>query len=88
MILLIMYLPFLHAISGCESTSALYNQDKTKVVKLFQKKNQVSKYMDVFYKFSPQDEVAEAGKNSCSLYVTQKAMDLWMNIEALFTNGV
>ena len=43
------YLLFFHAISGCDTTSALYLQGKKKVVQLFQKKNYVNKYMDVFF---------------------------------------
>ena len=57
------YLPFLHAISGCDTTSALYSKGKKTVVKMVQENQAVRDHMNVFLKStSSYDEVAEAGE--------------------------
>ena len=56
------YLPFLHAVSGCDTTSALFNQGKRSVVRLAQNKQNVWNHMAVFMKPSSKEEVAEAGE--------------------------
>lgn len=53
---------FLHAMSGCDTTSALFNQGKLKFLKVLQKNNDLQPVIDAFKDpHAHQDEIAEAG---------------------------
>ena len=67
------YIPVLHAISGCDTTSSIYNQGKRTIVQKAQTKQHLQAHMDVFLKYSTPEEVAEAGeKIILSLYTAEK----------------
>ncbi|KAL7304817.1 hypothetical protein TKK_0003040 [Trichogramma kaykai] len=61
---------FLHAFSGCDTTSALYNQGKIKLLKLFTKSNDLLEDAQKFYDPNASvEEIAKAGiKIICRLY--------------------
>lgn len=53
---------FLHAMSGCDTTSALLNQEKLKFLKVLQRNNDLQPVIDAFKDpHAYQDEIAEAG---------------------------
>ena len=64
------HLLFIHAVTGCNTTSALYNQGKRKALKLFHINKTLDNQMEVFLQgTSSHDEVAVAGeKFSLTLY--------------------
>ena len=54
---------FIHAMTGCDTTSALYNQGKRKVVKLAPTKRDLHPLMDMFVRASSShDDVTSAGE--------------------------
>ena len=57
------YILFIHAISGCDTTSALFSIGKKSVLKLCQQFDYLKMHMGIFYKNnSSQLEVAQAGE--------------------------
>ena len=70
------YIPVLHALSGCDTTSSLYYQGKRKIVQKAQTKPYLQTHMDVFLKYSTPEEVAKAGeKIILSLYTADKSFE-------------
>ena len=54
---------FLHAISRCDTTSALFRQGKKKAVKIIENKGDLHPFVVLFYKInSHPEEIAEAGE--------------------------
>ena len=57
------YILFLHDISGCDTTSALFRQGKKKAVKIIENKGDLHPFVDLFYNInSHPEEIAEAGE--------------------------
>lgn len=56
-------LPFLHAVSGCDTTLAMYNQGKLKALRLDQSNENLASQMNLFMQpGSTQEEIREAGE--------------------------
>ena len=69
---------FIHAMTGCDTTSALYNQGKCKVVKLAPTKRDLHPLMDMFVRASSShDDVISAGERfMLALYGADKFASL------------
>ena len=58
---------FLHAWTGCDTTSAIFGQGKTSLVKKLQSSREMQKLSDIICDpWAKQDQVAEAG---CDVFV-------------------
>lgn len=67
------YILFLHAITGCDISSAMYRRGKTSVFKLFEKKD-LTDYAKVFTEIdsTPQTIITEGIRFLLAIYGVQK----------------
>ena len=81
---------FIHAMTGCDTTSALYNQGKCKALKLARAKTELHPLMDVFMRASSShDDVASAGERfMLALYGADKFASLNKYINVAYKRGV
>ena len=81
---------FIHAITGCDTTSSLYNQGKRKAFKMARSNNDLYPHMDVFKRdSSSHDEVARAGEMFIlALYGAQKFTSLNQYRHFAYKRGV
>ena len=81
---------FIHAMTGCDTTSALYNQEKCKVVKLAPTKRDLHPLMDMFVRASSShDDVTSAGERvMLALYGADKFATLNKYRDVAYKRGL